>query len=169
MIDKIPNYEVDIFWSEEDEAYVAIVPDLPYCSAWGETREEALAQVEDAIIGHLEVRRDTGRPIPEPRTHRKSETEEAAEKFANAIKESYQAVTERAVSAQELNVQLTQDFFNEVINNLQAENNRTLAQDLIEQQRKTSQALAQKSANAYMDFLNSMFSYYQGNLERTKK
>lgn len=99
---------------------------------------------------------------------------EAAEKFAEAIKESYQAVSERGVSAQEANAELTQDFFNRVINNLrsQADKNRDLAQDLIaqqEKQREASQALAQEGANAYMDFLNSMFSYYQGNLDRAKK
>ena len=88
---------------------------------------------------------------------------EAAEKFAEAIKESYQALADRSVSAQELNAQLTQDFFNGVINNLrtQAESNRALAEDLIEQQRKqqeASQALAQESVNAYMDFLGSVFA-----------
>jgi uncharacterized protein YdiU (UPF0061 family) len=92
---------------------------------------------------------------------------EAAEKFAEAIKESYQAIADRSVSVQELNAQLTQDFFNGVINNLrtQAESNRALAEDLIEQQRKqqeASQALTQESVNAYMDFLNSMFSFAQG-------
>ena len=99
---------------------------------------------------------------------------EAAEKFAEAIKESYQALAERGVSAQELNAQLTQDFFNGVINNLrtQAENNRALAEDLIEQQRKqqeASQALAQESVNAYTDFLNSMFSYYRGSLDEAQR
>ena len=91
---------------------------------------------------------------------------EAAEKFASAIKDSYQALAERGVSAQQLNAQLTQDFFNGVISSLrtQAENNRALAEDLIEQQRKqqeASQALTQESLNAYMDFLNSMFSFAQ--------
>src|SRR5688500_6463924 len=89
---------------------------------------------------------------------------EAAEKFAEAIKESYQALADRSVSAQELNAQLTQDFFYGVINNLrtQAESNRALAEDLIEQQRKqqeASQALTQESVNAYMDFLNSVFAF----------
>ena len=91
---------------------------------------------------------------------------EAAEKFADALKQSYQSLADRSVSAQELNAQLTQDFFNGVINNLrtQAESNRALAEDLIEQQRKqqeASQALTQESVNAYMDFLNSMFSFAQ--------
>ena len=99
---------------------------------------------------------------------------EAAEKFADAIRASYQALADRSVSAQELNAQLTQQFFNGVINNLrtQAESNRALAEDLIEQQRKTqeaSQALTQESVNAYMDFLNSMFSYYHGNLDQAQR
>ena len=98
---------------------------------------------------------------------------EAAEKFAEAIKESYQALADRSVSAQELNAQLTQDFFNGVINNLrtQAESNRALAEDLIEQQRKqqeASQALTQESVSAYTDFLNSMFSYYRGTLDQAQ-
>jgi hypothetical protein len=85
---------------------------------------------------------------------------EAAEKFAEAIKESYQALADRSVSAQEVNAQLTQDFFNGVINNLrtQAEGNRALAEDLIEQQRKqreASQALTQESVNAHTDFLKT--------------
>ena len=83
-------------------------------------------------------------------------------------------MTDRSVSAQELNAQLTQDFFNGVINNLrtQAESNRALAEDLIEQRRRqqeASQTLAQESANAYMDFLNSMFSYYRGNLDEAQR
>lgn len=99
---------------------------------------------------------------------------EAAEKFAGAIKDSYQALADRSVSTQELNAQLTQEFFNGVINNLrtQASNNRALADDLIEQQRKqqeASQSLAQEGVSAYMDLLNSMFSYYRGNLNEAQK
>jgi hypothetical protein len=99
---------------------------------------------------------------------------EAAEKFADALKESYRSIANRSVSAQELNAQLTQDFFNGVLNNLrtQAEGNRALSEDLIEQQRKqreASQTLAQESVNAYMDFLNSMFAYYKGNLDEVQR
>ena len=99
---------------------------------------------------------------------------EAAEKFADALKESYQSIADRSVSAQELNAQLTQDFFNGVINNLrtQAENNRALSEDLIEQQRKqqeASQALTQESVNAYTEFLNSRFSYYRGSLDEAQR
>ena len=99
---------------------------------------------------------------------------EAAEKFADALKESYKSIANRSVSAQELNAQLTQDFFNGVINNLrtQAEGNRALSEDLIEQQRKqreASRTLAQESVNAYTDFLNSMFAYYKGNLDEVQR
>jgi hypothetical protein len=81
---------------------------------------------------------------------------EAAKKFAESLTEAYRAVVGRSVSAQELNAQLTQDFFNSVINNL-----RTQAEDLIEQQRKqqeASQQLTQDSVDAYMNFLGSVFS-----------
>ena len=99
---------------------------------------------------------------------------QAAEKFAQSLIEAYQALADRSVSAQELNAHLTQSFFNRVIENLgtQAESNRTLAGNLIEQQRKqqeASQALAQESLGAYMDFLNSMFSYYRGNLDEAQR
>ena len=99
---------------------------------------------------------------------------EAAEKFADAVKESYRIVAGRAVSAQELNTELTQNFFNSVINNLraQAETNRQMTQELVDQQerqREATQALTQESMGAYMDFLNSMFSYYQGAVEQGQR
>lgn len=48
-----PRYEIDIFWSEDDEAFVANVPELPYCSAWGDSYEEALREVLVAMDLHL--------------------------------------------------------------------------------------------------------------------
>jgi hypothetical protein len=98
---------------------------------------------------------------------------EAAQTFAEAVRESYQTVADRAVSAQQLNAELTQNFFNSVINNLrsQAESNRQMTQDLQSQQdrqREATQALTQESVGAYMDFVNSMFSYYQGTVESTE-
>lgn len=99
---------------------------------------------------------------------------EAAEKFADALRESYRAVADRAVSAQELNAQLTQDFFNRVVENLhtQAESNRELTQQLADQQERqqeATRALAQESTRAYMDFINSMFSFYQGSTEQARR
>jgi hypothetical protein len=99
---------------------------------------------------------------------------EAAEKFAAAIRESFEAVAERGVSAQQLNAELTQSFFNSVIDNLQAqtEANRTLTRELAEQQERqmeATQAAAQDSVDAYMDFVNSMFSYYQGTVAEAQR
>ena len=99
---------------------------------------------------------------------------EAAEKFADALRESYRAVADRAVSAQELNAELTQDFFNRVVENLhtQAESNRELTQQLADQQERqqeATRALAQESTSAYMDFINSMFSFYQGSTEQARR
>ena len=99
---------------------------------------------------------------------------EAAEKFANAVKDSYRAVADRTVSAQELNAELTQQFFNSVINNLQAqaEGNREMTQQLAEQQQRqqeATQALTQESVGAYMDFVNSMFSFYQQGAEQAQR
>lgn len=66
------KYEIDIFWSEVDEGYIADVPDLKYCSAWGETYEEALREVQVAMELHLEVLEEAGRSIPEPKERQAS-------------------------------------------------------------------------------------------------
>ena len=60
------HHKIEIFCCVEDGTYVAIVTDLPHCSAWGETHEEALAQAQDAIRGHIKDRQEYGDPIPEP-------------------------------------------------------------------------------------------------------
>jgi len=61
------DYHINIFYSEEDQAYIADIPDLKYCSSHGETPEEALAEVLIAKEAYLEVLRQDGRPAPEPR------------------------------------------------------------------------------------------------------
>ena len=63
----IAKYHIDLFWSEEDGAWVADVPDLQSCSALGDSPAEALAEVERAMEAWLEVAREDGLPIPEPR------------------------------------------------------------------------------------------------------
>lgn len=60
------DYHVNIFFSQEDEGYIADVPDLPMCSAFGKTPAEALAEVETAKQLWLEAARAEGKPIPEP-------------------------------------------------------------------------------------------------------
>jgi predicted RNase H-like HicB family nuclease len=59
------HYEVIIYWSEDDFAFVAEVPELPGCMAHGGSRQEALANVDDAMVLWLETAREFGRPIPE--------------------------------------------------------------------------------------------------------
>jgi predicted RNase H-like HicB family nuclease len=61
------DYHVNIFYSDEDECYIADIPDLKYCSAHGLTQEEALHEVLIAKAAWLEVARQEGLPIPEPR------------------------------------------------------------------------------------------------------
>lgn len=60
------HYQIRIFYSDEDGGYIADVPDLPYCSAFGGTPEEALAQVLKAKDLWLETARAEGRPVPQP-------------------------------------------------------------------------------------------------------
>jgi len=59
-------YPINVFWSDEDGAWVADVPDLGYCSAVGDTPHEAVSEVEVAIEAWLEAARSTGRAIPSP-------------------------------------------------------------------------------------------------------
>ena len=61
------DYQINVFYSEDDEAYIADIPDLKYCSAHGATPQEALEQVLIAKEAWLEVAREEGLPIPEPR------------------------------------------------------------------------------------------------------
>lgn len=61
------RYEVIIYWSDEDEAFIAEVPELPGCAADGETYEQALANARVVIEEWVETARELGRPIPEPR------------------------------------------------------------------------------------------------------
>jgi predicted RNase H-like HicB family nuclease len=62
-----PRYEVIIYWSDEDEAFIAEVPELPGCAADGPTYGEALANVQGIIAEWIETAIELGRPIPEPR------------------------------------------------------------------------------------------------------
>jgi predicted RNase H-like HicB family nuclease len=61
------KYEIILYWSGDDEAFVAEVPELAGCAADGSTRQSALANAEIVIAEWLETARELGRPIPEPR------------------------------------------------------------------------------------------------------
>ena len=62
-----PKYEVIIYWSAEDNAFIAEVPELPGCAADGKTRREALKNVEAVIQEWIETAKELGRPIPQPK------------------------------------------------------------------------------------------------------
>ena len=99
---------------------------------------------------------------------------EAAEKFTDALVQSYKVVAERGVSAQEQTTQLTEVFVNQTISNLhtQAEENRQATQRLAEQQQRQAEAaqtLTQESVDAYMYFMDSMFSYWQGSTHTVER
>ena len=64
------KYEIIIYWSNEDEAFVAEVPELAGCAAHGSTQEEALRNVNDAINLWIDTAKEFGDPVPEPRGRR---------------------------------------------------------------------------------------------------
>ncbi len=102
--------------------------------------------------------------------HQHQRVNEAAQKFTDALVHSYKVVNERGVSAQEQTSQLTEVFVNQTISNLhtQAEENRQATQRLAEPQQRQAEAaqtLTRESVEAYMYFMDSMFSYWQGVLQ----
>jgi predicted RNase H-like HicB family nuclease len=64
------RYEIIIYWSAEDNAFVAEVPELPGCMAHGATQEEALGNAKDAVQLWLDTAKEFGDPVPEPRGRR---------------------------------------------------------------------------------------------------
>lgn len=64
------RYEVIIFWSDEDAAFVADVPELSGCMAHGSSHAEALANAEEAVALWLDTARELGRAIPQPKGRR---------------------------------------------------------------------------------------------------
>ena len=61
------KYEIIIYWSEEDKAYIAEVPELPGCAADGKTYKQALANVELIIREWIETAKELKRPVPQPK------------------------------------------------------------------------------------------------------
>jgi predicted RNase H-like HicB family nuclease len=60
------RYPAHVFWSDEDGGYIAIAPDLPGCSAFGATQQEALTELQDATAAWIDASRAAGNPIPPP-------------------------------------------------------------------------------------------------------
>ena len=64
------KYEIIIYWSSEDEAFIAEVPELPGCMAHGKTPEDALKNVKDAIQLWIDTAKEFGDSVPEPKGQR---------------------------------------------------------------------------------------------------
>jgi predicted RNase H-like HicB family nuclease len=64
------KYQITIYWSNEDQVYVAEVPELPGCMAHGDTHELALANSNEAIQLWIDTANEFGEPVPEPRGQR---------------------------------------------------------------------------------------------------
>ena len=60
------RYPIQVFWSEDDGGFIATVPDLPGCSAFGATQVEAVSEVKDAIAAWIEAMAAAGNPVPRP-------------------------------------------------------------------------------------------------------
>jgi predicted RNase H-like HicB family nuclease len=63
----IPHYHINLFWSDDDDCWIADVPDVKYCSAHGATPEDAAREIQVALGLWLDVAREYGDPIPEAR------------------------------------------------------------------------------------------------------
>ena len=64
------KYEVIIYWSNDDQAFIAEVPELPGCMAHGDSQEAALSSVHEAIQLWIDTAKEVGDPIPEPKGER---------------------------------------------------------------------------------------------------
>jgi len=68
MLKTMLRYEISLYWSEEDQAFIAEVPELPGCAADGENYQEALQNVEVIMQEWIETAEELGCPIPEPKS-----------------------------------------------------------------------------------------------------
>jgi hypothetical protein len=107
-------------------------------------------------------------------TERQQRINLAAQQFTDALVQAFRTSADRATTSQEQGAQLTQEFFNRVTENLrtQAEDTRQMTQELAGQQQRATEAgqtLAQESVQSYMEFLNSMFSFWQQSTEAAQR
>lgn len=91
---KITDYPVQIAWSDEDDGYIATCPDLPGCSAFGDSIEQAMAEISDARAAWLEAALKADNPIPLPMPARL----DAAEAKLAALQEAVALVIKNTFS-----------------------------------------------------------------------
>ncbi|WP_169741574.1 type II toxin-antitoxin system HicB family antitoxin [Beijerinckia mobilis] len=65
-MNNLDRYPSQVFWSDDDEGFIALAPDLPGCSAWGANRAEALVELKDAMEAWVQAANEAGNPIPPP-------------------------------------------------------------------------------------------------------
>jgi predicted RNase H-like HicB family nuclease len=65
----MPNYSFNVFWSEPDRSYIAICPEFESLSAFGNTPDEALAEMRTVLEMAIETYQEKGWPLPEPKAH----------------------------------------------------------------------------------------------------
>lgn len=89
------RYPAHVFWSEEDEGFIATAPDLPGCSAFGETQEEALSELQSAITASIKALKAAGNPVPPP-SRPKAETQHSGKILVRMPRSLHSDLAERA-------------------------------------------------------------------------
>jgi predicted RNase H-like HicB family nuclease len=173
-----PKYRIEIFWSEEDGGYIANVPDLRYCSAFGESYDEALREVLVAMELHLDTLRELDRPIPEPELRLQAEIGDVGYGVGLAVGSAAGQVVEEAGATAGQAAEAAQVLSEQVRESYEAlvESNRAALESLAEAQREhlqisqeVSREAFQQAMEAYTEFLTSMFARYRSDLERSDK
>ncbi len=85
-MNNLERYPLEVFWSDEDEGFIATAPDLPGCSAFGSSGEEALAELKTAMLAWIEAAQKAGNPIPAP--SRRAEESQYSGKFLARVPKS---------------------------------------------------------------------------------
>lgn len=96
------RYPAEVFWSDEDEGFIAIAPDLPGCSAWGPDQATALIELQDAIAAWIEAARKAGNPVPQP--SRPADPQQFSGKFVLRIPKSLHATLARRARAENVSL-----------------------------------------------------------------
>ena len=92
------KYPIEVFWSDEDEGYIAVVPDLAGCSAWGKTEAEAIREARDAIEAWIKAVKGAKRSVPEP--SRRGDDEAYSGKFLMRVPKRLHADMAKAAKSQ---------------------------------------------------------------------
>ncbi len=91
------KYAAEVFWSDDDEGFIAVAHDLPGCSAWGENQGEAIAELSQAIEAWIKAATAAGNPIPEP--SKPASAEQYSGKFLLRMPRSLHADLDRQAKA----------------------------------------------------------------------